>query len=165
MRRQLAGAVALIPLALMLALTGCGGGDGGEGSESGGSEDPEEAMLEFAQCMRDNGVGMSDPGAGEGMFLAPSDAGDDEMNAAMEACQDLMPGGGPPEVTDEMLDAAVEHAECMRENGIDGFPDPDPNGGGSRLDEEISDDPDWDAAEAACDSYQLGGSAQEEGGE
>jgi hypothetical protein len=52
----------------------------------------QEAMLEFAQCMRDNGVeDMPDPGEdGFGPTLLEEGQGDPDWDAAIEACQDLL---------------------------------------------------------------------------
>ncbi|MQM27636.1 hypothetical protein [Glycomyces albidus] len=56
--------------------------------------DPEvqAALLEFSQCMRDNGVeDMPDPGEdGFGPTLLEEGPADPEWDAALEACQDLL---------------------------------------------------------------------------
>ena len=61
-------------------------------------EELQEAMLAFAKCMREHGVDMPDPQAGSnGEFRVTVNGGPgsldmEEMQAAQEACQDLMPG-------------------------------------------------------------------------
>jgi hypothetical protein len=51
----------------------------------------EQAMLEFAQCMRAHGQDVPDPTPGEGIKLRrPRD--DPGFEAAQEACQDKLPG-------------------------------------------------------------------------
>jgi hypothetical protein len=169
--------------ALSLTLAACGGGDDEDGVATLGgggdsaaeasaspSVDPEDALAEFAECMRDNGVeDFPDPTVDEdgrieigfvgGADGDPSSGGDrEEMADAMEACQDLLPRGeGPGQVSEEdrtaFQDALVEYAECMREHGID-MPDPEFSGDGGFL-QEIGEgidpeDPDFQAADEAC---------------
>ena len=100
--------------------------------------DQEEALFEFAACMREHGVDMPDPqldddggvriqiGTGE----AERERGDsDQVNRAMEECQDLMPRGpvernGEQFDPTEMQDELLEFAQCMRDHGVD-MPDPE----------------------------------------
>jgi hypothetical protein len=68
----------------------------GEGGRPEISPEDEEAMLDFAQCMREHGIEMPDPGE-NGMvfqFGGPDDQSFDQdaFEAAQEACQDLLPG-------------------------------------------------------------------------
>ena len=112
----------------------------------------EERLLEFAQCMRDNGVDFPDPvieadgtvafgrrpGRGRGQGLA--DIGrDPDLPTAREACADLLQGlpfgpGGNRDFDDaELQDSLLEFARCMRDNGID-IADPDFSGSGSDTD-------------------------------
>jgi hypothetical protein len=103
----------------------------------------EETLLEFAACMRDNGIDdFEDPsfsadgtpefslrGAGSG-----SEVDRDEIRAAFESCQDhlegLAFGPGSIDVT-EVEDTLVDFAACMRDNGYD-MPDPDLSNFGER---------------------------------
>jgi hypothetical protein len=45
---------------------------------------------------------------------------------AIGACKDLQPPGftGDENVTDEEQEARLEFAQCMRDNGVEDFPDP-----------------------------------------
>jgi hypothetical protein len=136
-------------------------------SEPAPSLDPEDAILAFAECMRDHGVDMPDPQVGPNgevsIGIAGGVGGPDraEMQAAHEACQGLMEGalGEPQELTPEQKDAMLAFAQCMRDNGVD-MPDPQfqsggavmigpgPDGGsGPKLDPES---PVFQAAEDAC---------------
>lgn len=64
----------------------------------------EDAMLEFAKCMRENGVDMPDPSdnGGGGVTIGGDEKGvesvvdfeDPEFQAAQEACKDLLPNMG-----------------------------------------------------------------------
>ena len=114
---------------------------GSSGSEdvaddgSAGSEDltDEERLLEFAQCMRDNGVDFPDPvveADGTVTFgFRPGGGGDPNLLAARDACSGLLeglafgPGQGGFDLV-ELQDTLLEFAQCMRDNGVD-MGDPD----------------------------------------
>lgn len=100
------------------------------------SASDEDTLLEFASCMRDNGVeDFEDPSIGaDGVpefNLRGGGGGDDvdrdTVRAAFEACSEhlegLAFGPGSVDVT-ELEDTLVEFAACMRDNGYD-MPDPD----------------------------------------
>jgi hypothetical protein len=151
----------VVPVAVLaaFALGACGGGGDGvsdgvaslddevadaasEGSAAPTATtepvDQEEALLEFAACMRENGVDMPDPEVDDnGGVLIQIGDGEQEPGAgppegveeAMDECGELMPRGpverngeefDPTEMQDEML----AFAQCMRDHGID-MPDPD----------------------------------------
>jgi hypothetical protein len=137
------------------------------------SMDQERAMLDFAACMRDNGVDIEDPTVDAdgnlqfGGFRGIGDGTVDRttLQAAREACQDELDGvvlgfrGEAPDLT-EMQDMFVEYAACMRENGYD-MPDPDfssfgprgdgePGQGGGPFASMDPSDPDFVAAQAVC---------------
>src|SRR6266511_2982359 len=117
------------------------GGDGaGDQQTDGGSakKDPQEAALEFAKCMREHGVDMPDPevdsrgrirvtiGSPGGKGSRPDPK---KLNAAQQACGNLLGGGGagPGKLDPKAEDAMLAFARCMREHGID-MPDPTGNG-------------------------------------
>jgi hypothetical protein len=142
--RRVVGAVALVGL---LALTAACGGDGEAGTDlpdaGGGSAspsastaapvDPEDAMLEFAACMREHGVDMPDPGPDGRVMIEGGDPA--TMEAAEEACRELreaaMPEDGMPQLDEEQKQAFLDVAQCMRDKGYD-FEDPQFDGGGIR---------------------------------
>lgn len=161
-------------LALALSLTGCGaeeedpGVASAGGAASGSSEgeiatsDNREQVLEFTTCLREHGMDIDDPAPGEGLQLR---VGPDDQEA-MDACRDLAPEGGTGGgANTEMAEAMSDFAECMRENGVEAFPDPDPeNPGRMMITPEIGEDPDFAGAEEACadvlpDGGQAGGPA------
>jgi len=130
------------------------------------SLDPEEAMLAFAECMRDHGIDMPDPVVnGEGGMAFEFEArpgggtkGMDDVQAAHEACQQYLPQGGPNgrpnEIDPEMEQQLLDFAACMRDHGID-FPDPQfGNGfvqiGGSETGPDF--DPESEAFQAAAEA-------------
>ena len=99
----------------------------------------KQSMLDFARCMRENGIDMADPKF-EGNRVTmraggPGKPGDpDKMKAAEKACAKYRDAVKPPEISPEKAEefkkGALANARCMREHGID-MPDPtfDENGG------------------------------------
>ncbi len=109
-----------------LLLTGCGvlgGDDGADGGADGGADTEtslEEAMLDFASCMRDHGIDMPDPGGDGGLPGLPvMEEGDEEMTEALEACEGLLPVDEDAPSEEERFETDLKLAECLRENGID----------------------------------------------
>ncbi|GGT91498.1 hypothetical protein [Actinomadura citrea] len=161
----------VLPLALALTLTGCGSDDkddtvasanGGAkqgGAEQGGEQlSPEERGVKFAQCMREHGVDMEDPKPGGGIRIqSKGDKG--AMDKAMEACRQYNPMDDRTGAPDpKMQEQAREFAACMRKNGVEKFPDPDPNQPGIRIDKNtVGDDPDLETAQQACEKVLQGG--------
>ncbi|WP_203701645.1 hypothetical protein [Asanoa iriomotensis] len=174
MRRRQPMAYAFVPLALFAALAaGCGsGGDDGPAVASAGGtptaaatsgapapEDAADRALKFAQCMREHGVDMPDPEIDGGRISQRINAKPGvDVQAAQEACKEFSPSGGPGggQPDPQMRERMLAHAQCMRENGVESFPDPDPNmGGGIKIDGKIASDPDFEAANKACEA-ELG---------
>lgn len=140
---------ALVLGLMMLALTGaCGGNDDSDGvasvdgdpSESAGADGGDQSedsfvaqAREYAQCMRDNGIeDYPDPEVDDGNIVMQGMTGaadDPEYIAAEKACEDKAPGTGEiAEMDPETLKVLREFSKCMRDNGITGYPDPDPEG-------------------------------------
>jgi hypothetical protein len=139
------GGIALLLTLCAVALGACGGDDDNDNA-SASENSREEAGLRFAECMREHGIDVPDPQPGGGSIElgrsdgpggdgpdtqgaiggAPLDLDDPDTQRAMEACQDEL-GEAAPELSaedeQEMRDAALRYAQCMREHGID-FPDP-----------------------------------------
>ena len=148
----------------------------GKDKDKNGKKNPEDAMLEFARCMRENGVDMPDPdtsgGRGVVTFKAEGSSGSASaagskidgdsgtFQKAHEACKDLMGDAGPmnmtPEQQQEMQDQALAFSRCMREHGIN-MPDPTFDGGGvmMKIDGDSGfdpSDPKFEEAQKACGS-------------
>ncbi len=104
----------------------------GDGDDSEADLDPEDAMLKFAQCMREHGVDMPDPEPGGGVRMNGEGLSEDQMEAAQSACQKWMdmaePEDGGKEMTEEEKQSFLDMAACMRDRGYD-FPDPEFDGG------------------------------------
>lgn len=161
--RQITAAAALI--VLLGACTTSTGSDG-VASANGGSNAPTtsksaqgseaEQNQKFAQCMRDNGVDVPDPGP-DGKFGDWGSSGIDRSSPAfqkaMEACQDELPGGGDPNAIDpKTLDELRLYTQCLRDNGINvSDPDPaSPNLGMEEMQTIDRESPAFKKAEAAC---------------
>jgi hypothetical protein len=129
-----------------------------------------DAQLAFAKCMREHGVDMPDPQPGERGFqvVAPNGMSPRKSRDAEQACRKYLDAIKPPELTDaqkkEFQEAALAHARCMREHGID-IPDPTFDSDG-RATMKIGkgsgirpDAPDFKRAQEACQSKLPGGGA------
>jgi hypothetical protein len=92
--------------------------------------------MKFSACMRENGVReFPDPDASGELTLdgvvngSSLDPDAPAWDKAMSACKDLQPSGFTgTKATPKQQDARLEFAQCMRENGIEDFPDPTPDG-------------------------------------
>ena len=159
--------LAALLLSLALILAGCGSGGGSDGdvasatgkgkndskdADSTSKEDRQAQGLKFAKCMREHGVEMEDPK--EGRIAIKSGPGQQKtMEKAQEACQKYLPqiSGSDRKA---MKENALEFSQCMRENGVEKFPDP--KGGMMRMNEDIAKDPDFKKAQEACQKFMGG---------
>ncbi len=160
---------ALIAAAASSFVVACGGEK--ETSTQPAADKNKQAMLDYARCMRENGIDMPDPKfeggrvtqriGGPGRKINP-----DDMRTAEKACAKYQAAIKPPELSDEeaaeFKQAALENARCMREHGVEKFPDPtfDENGGaqirmskGMGIDPE---DPAFKKAMKACEDKMPG---------
>jgi hypothetical protein len=130
--------------------------------------DEEDAILVYAQCVRDNGFPeFPDPIPGRGIMLRRDQGmsfNDPRMRAAMEACQDLRPpgmgGGSVAGDPAEAMETMLAFAQCMRENGVPGFPDPSSEGGRMVIGSDAGinpNSPTFQAAVQACAGHIQGG--------
>jgi hypothetical protein len=159
---------------LVTGLAACGGGKGSDGVASAGggakgagattspqqSLSPQDARLKFAQCMRQNGIDMPDPGSDGAMAAgkavkAGDSAGARKQEAAMKKCTPYLQAGGQgPDLNDpKVRDQMVKFAGCMRRHGID-MPDPKP--GNTGLAVAVKDPGKLQKAEDACKQFAPG---------
>jgi hypothetical protein len=132
MNRSLRPLAALAMVALLTA--GCSNAAAQAGS--GNSTSNRDQAVKFAQCMRKNGVReFPDPNASgeltiDGIANGSSlDTNSAAFKQALAACKDLQPPGFTgSKRSPEQQQAAVKFAQCIRDNGVKDFPDPDPNG-------------------------------------
>jgi hypothetical protein len=194
MRLQRASLLAGLVVALVsLVAAGCGGGSdppsvaslGGShttttsgGDDSGGSTSSggggfglamkSQDGREFSQCMRSHGVpNFPDPNARGDLTIGPSSGinpGSAKFQAALRACQKVLPNGGQP--TPQQLakarQGALAFSACMRSHGVPDFPDPtfSSGGGGIGIGVHISaggdlnpQSPTFQAAQQACQGH------------
>lgn len=155
-------------------------GDGG-GSDAS-PEETQDAMIDYAECMRENGIDMPDPQVdGDGrvtMEALPAEGGggegppdeDSDFEAADEECKHLIEDvvgerqEPSPEEEAEMQDKFTEMAECMRDRGHD-MPDPEVDGGGVIIsrDEEDGGEPPEEDPEFESDMEECSEEAGVEG--
>jgi hypothetical protein len=126
----------LLLLAVGLVVAGCGGPGKHQG---GGGASPSPSVqgnpVAYAQCMRANGLpNFPDPDANGGIRVDPQkglDPNSPEFEKAQKKCESLMGNGAkanPSEGDLWPLDKKLKYAQCMRDNGQPGFPDPDNTG-------------------------------------
>jgi hypothetical protein len=169
-RKRFTGLTLALAVPLLLGIIACGDDDDAADDNTTGEADAPQsaadAALEFAQCMRDEGVeDFPDPEIGDdgnvGLSAGGVDFDDPEVQAAQEECQSILDQGQSSDAPDEEQQAELEEqvlafAQCMREHGID-FPDPDVSGGlvtpelGPGVDPNS---PEFQDAQAACQAEQ-----------
>jgi hypothetical protein len=159
-RRFVSAAVAAAAVVGALALvTACASSSSDETAPAANPAANQEQALQFARCMRENGApDFPDPDA-EGRFSeGEHDPDDPALRAAQEACRDLAPGGehqntGDPAFVEQMR----EYSQCMRDNGVPDFPDPDAEGRLRGAGHEQRSDPTYRAAVETCRAKLPGG--------
>lgn len=126
------GIVALASTACSTASSGSGAGSSSPSNMSPGNE----KAVRFAQCMRNNGVtNFPDPDASGQLTVdavlngSSLDPNSPTWKSALSACKDLQPAGftGHKRSAQQQA-AALKFAKCMRDNGINDFPDPSEDG-------------------------------------
>jgi hypothetical protein len=135
MNRQIRPLAALTALAL-LALIGAGCSSGGDSGDGGDAAAAQGDAVKFSQCMRDNGVAeFPDPDASGELTVdavvngSSFDTDSPPWTTAIDTCEDLQPAGFTgTEPTPEQEEVRLEFAQCMRDNGVPSFPDPEPGG-------------------------------------
>jgi hypothetical protein len=137
-------AVAIVVAAVVVA--GCGGSSGSSSSTgSTSSAARETAFLNYAQCMRQHGVAVSDPTVGANGIVrlprptefqsgqTPTSAQLAQMQQARTACASTLKGitfGFNPSSNPQFQAALLKYAQCMRTNGYN-MPDPTFNSTGT----------------------------------
>jgi hypothetical protein len=128
MTRALVAAIAAA--ALVFVLTACGSSS----SDGGGTSAAEQAALDFAQCMRENGVPrFPDPVPGPGgsfRLRRPRGVSSAAIDDALASCKSeaeaagIDSGSAAPDT--DVQDQLLKLSRCVRANGIPEFPDPKP---------------------------------------
>jgi hypothetical protein len=115
-------ATAIIAIACAVALCACGSSSKQAAADRGGN-----ALIAFSKCMRAHGVPNFPDPSGGGVNIAGTgiDPQAPAFQSARGACSKLIPGGGPStHASAQQIKDATETAECMRNHGVSGFPDP-----------------------------------------
>jgi hypothetical protein len=142
-------AIPAITLALALGVTGCGKGSGGQNSEASG--------LKYSQCMRAQGIAWYPDPQANGDMVASEPPGDDhqKLQAAEQACRKYNPINDANPVSSEDLAKLRKMSQCIRDQGIANYPDPETNGAVNlNKSSGISpDDPSFKKALNVCKKY------------
>jgi hypothetical protein len=141
---------------------GLSSGSGGQGSLALNTTNG----LKFAECMRAHGVpNFPDPNSQGAIQVGPSsgiDKGSPKFQAALQACQKVLPNSGrpSPQQLARMRQGALAFSACMRGHGVPDFPDPTFSGGGIGVRIHIQPGSDLDpqspvfqAAQQACQGH------------
>jgi hypothetical protein len=125
------------PLAVLAIVALIGAGCSSEPAEDDNAGNTnatnQEQAVKFAECMRDNGVSeFPDPDASGGLTIdgvvngSSLDPSTPAWKEAIGACKDLQPAGfmGDEDISAEEQQVRLEFAQCMRDNGVEDFPDP-----------------------------------------
>ncbi|MGP4102602.1 hypothetical protein [Nonomuraea sp. KM90] len=160
MRKRFVVVVCLLPLLLVTAAASAESTDGEGVASAGGTAAPNatrslsrlDLLTRFAQCMREHGVPMTHPEVDgdivrQGRYDKNAVSADTEVEAE-EACKRLRPPQETGLEADLKNELSRQFARCMREHGVENYPDPNP--GGTRIGEDIGKDPQFDDAKALC---------------
>jgi hypothetical protein len=150
--RRLVPALLVVPL---LVLAACGQDAGARAAPV----DEAEAARAYAQCIRDNGVpDFPDPDP-DGQLRGPAheQEGNPTFRAAQEKCRNLAPGGEHQRSDPATVEQMRQFSQCMRDNGLPDYPDPDPDGRVRGPGHEQQSDPKFRAAMETCRQKLPGG--------
>ena len=117
--------IALAALGCAVAIAACGSTN----SSTQPASNPSTQLLAFSECMRSHGVPSFPDPNGQGIHIGPGsgiDPSSPAVKAARSTCAKLLPGGGPgnQHPTAQQVDMVRQISECMRRDGVTGFPDP-----------------------------------------
>ena len=144
-RRPLILAPGVAGVALSLLAAGCGGGHSpsvasvGSSTTAATTTTAQSGLIAFSNCMRAHGApNFPDPqrlpGGSVKLAINQAAATSPQFNAAMKACNHLLPnrGGSEPQESAQQqrkqLADALSFAKCMRSHGVSRFPDPTAQG-------------------------------------
>ena len=158
-------------LTAAVLLTGCGSNEPDTQVASGTGAQPEatatsappslsrdEMAIKFTQCLREQGLNVPDPEPGKGPMLRfdkNSGVTQEQVQKAMEACKQYNPqaeGSANPQQEEN----GRKFAQCMRDNGVEKFPDPKPGQRGIMIGPGVADDPDFQKAQDTCQPILAG---------
>jgi hypothetical protein len=149
MRRSLV-VVCTLPLVLVMA-AGCNKDPGKAGADATPSLSAQESALKYTQCMRDHGVQIDDPQFHDRSIELGriQETDQSKIETAEQACQQYKPGHGAGNAPAEKVELMRQMARCMRDNGVESFPDPDASGK-MPVSDSVRKDPQFEAAQNIC---------------
>jgi hypothetical protein len=176
-------------IALALAAAGCGGGSpsgsvahlgshapktsttsstaAGSSAGPGSPASPGSQAVAYSACVRAHGVpNFPDPKISTNgnevkvaIGVMPAITGNPHFKSAQQACNRLLPGGGPGEGSDHQITPSeqsryLKAAACIRSHGLPNFPDPTFSGGGVHINHQGLNEssPVFKAAVRSCES-------------
>lgn len=123
----------ILAIVVSMALSACA--IGANAAKPSPTPDPQKAMLAYAQCMRDHGVNLPDPGSG-GSGPVQLNVDPTTMDAAQNACKSKLKGQNLNTMSAaeqaRMRDSLIKFSQCMRAHGIN-LPDPTFNANGATI--------------------------------
>lgn len=123
--RTTLAATAVIVAAVLLA--SCSSTENSRDRSAGSSSSAQRARLDAAQCLRDKGYDVPDPGSEDAEVAVPEGADPDRYLQDSAACDAAagLDGAAADAEEPESLTAAVapQIAECMRDAGYPDFPE------------------------------------------
>lgn len=183
--KRLTMTVAALSLVGLLGACGGGGGGGNGGGESGGGSGEQasgdgEELYDWVECMGGEGIDLPEPTrdangdlviSGDGVELGTQgqasfgEYSEEEFMAGTEVCgHPPLRSGMSEESLREEEERVLAMSECMRENGVEDFPDPDFEDDESdgmftpwpqEAVAEAQSDPDFEAADETCRDLAL----------
>jgi hypothetical protein len=152
-------------IAVGIAVAGCG--SSGDTSARSAADKTQQARLDFAHCMRQQGIALPDPKpAGNGDFsieVPKGSKGNHTFERASAKCDRFLKAAvgsnGPNGDPRTIQKAALAYARCMRQQGVE-FPDPQFTGGMVKIGGGANtnpDDPAFRRANASCQRLLPGG--------
>lgn len=132
-RRKILSHCRFATLISVVSLTALPHVNGQENAGAAGFADLQDQLLRHAQCMRDNGYPeYADPSPDGRIRINVDPESAPRFRAASEACRDQLPDAlnafAQPQDSADIIESLVKFASCMRENGIEDFPDPTSEG-------------------------------------
>jgi hypothetical protein len=112
--------------------TGTANGGSAAGTANSGDTQATKREVKFAECMRSNGISkFPDPNASGKLTIdavangSSVDPSTPAFQQAISACKSLEPPGFTGgKRSSAQQSAALRFAQCIRENGVNDFPDP-----------------------------------------
>ena len=150
-----------------LLATGCGGGPSSAATGAGRGLPTVQQLDSFASCVRGHGVPdfyfTHDDGGNTpdnmlkiGPWAAPANPGSPQFQAALKACQHLIPRPHLSAAQSQSIQRRLlRQAACIRAHGYPGYPDPSVQPGGGIIQPPLPSSIDtssaqFQAAQQAC---------------